>query len=58
MVNGDIMILKLNVYMFKKWRLCSDYGSQPLFFVNGRKDKSVYFKVEYLVTDSDNGRTP
>lgn len=26
------------------------------FFVNGRKDKSVCFKVKYSITDSGNGR--
>ena len=26
------------------------------FFANGRKDKSIYFKAEYLATDSGNGR--
>lgn len=52
------MILKLNVYMFKKWRLCSDYGSQSPFLTNGRKDKSICFKVEYSITDSGNGRKP
>lgn len=35
---------------------CSDDGSQPLFFFNGRKDKSICFKAEYSVTDSGNGR--
>ena len=28
------------------------------FFANGRKDKSIYFKAEYLATDSGNGRKP
>ena len=37
---------------------CSDYGLQPLFFINGRKDTSIYFKVEYLATDGGNGRKP
>lgn len=37
---------------------CSDYGSQPLFFINGKKLKSIYFKAEYLATDGGNGRKP
>ena len=58
MVNGGIMILKLNVCMCKMAVSVPIMVHNRYFFANGRKDKSICFKVEYLVTDSDNGRKP
>ena len=51
------MILKLNVCMFKNDGCVPIMVHNRYFFANGRKDKSICFKVEYLVTDSGNGRT-
>ena len=37
---------------------CSYHGSQPLFFANGVKGKSIYFKEQYQSTDKGNGGKP
>lgn len=41
MVNGGIMILKLNVCMFKNDGYVPIMVHNRYFFVNGRKDKSI-----------------
>lgn len=56
MVNGDTMILRLNDICLRNDGCVPIMVHNRYFFANGRKDKSICFKAEYLVTDSGNGR--